>query len=76
MRSVSPSIAQTIFSLSASGAADSSFTLICALWPGGIDVHAAAAPRDVDLTDVLALADAEHAPGWSSLLPSACVQKV
>ena len=27
---------------------------------GGIDVHAAAAPRDVDLADVLALADAEH----------------
>ena len=27
---------------------------------GGIDVHAAAAPRDVDLADVFALADAEH----------------
>ena len=27
---------------------------------GGIDVHAAAAPRDVDLADVPALADAEH----------------
>ena len=33
---------------------------------GGIDVHAAAAPRDVDLADVLALADAEH---------RACVQR-
>ena len=27
---------------------------------GGIDVHAAAAPRDIDLADVFALADAEH----------------
>ena len=32
---------------------------LCALL-GGIDVHAAAAPRDVDLADVFALADAEH----------------